>query len=205
MIHQFVNPNYFSNTFIIETNQQNVIIVDPGNNDISPIKTWLIQNKKTLVAVILTHEHFDHCAGVNALYEWSSFELICTQTTAKNIGNSRQNFSFYIDNAKAFEIKLPTKTVSDGDIIHRGTERFDFIETPGHSPGGLCIKTEDAFFTGDTLLNKTKTPLSFPHSNKKDYHRSVEKLKKILIPGNTIYPGHGEPYVYSDFKSYLIL
>ena len=198
MIHQLVNPVYFSNTFIIETNQQNIIIVDPGNHDIAPIKTWLTQNEKKLVAVILTHEHFDHCAGVNALYEWSSFDLICTQTAVKNIGNSRQNFSFYYDKSNAFEIKLPTKIVRDRDLIHWGTEPFDFIETPGHSPGGLCIKTGDAIFTGDTLLNKTKTPLSFTHSNKKDYRQSIEKLKSILRPGMTIYPGHGEPYIYSE-------
>ena len=198
MTHQLVNPGYFSNTFIIETCQQKVIIVDPGNHDISPIKTWLAQNEKTLVAVILTHEHFDHCAGVNALYKWSSFELICTETTAKNISNSRQNFSYYIDNTKAFEIKLPTNIVREGDSIYWGIERFDFIETPGHSPGGLCIKTENAFFTGDTLLNKTKTPLSFPHSNKKDYRQSIEKLKNILRSGMTIYPGHGKQFVYSE-------
>lgn len=202
-VHCFPNPDFVSNTFIIAPADNKVLIIDPGNPDIWPIREWLSQNNSQIESVILTHEHFDHCAGVNALYEWSPFELICTEEAAKNIGNKRQNFSYYFDNTNAFEIKLPAKIVRDGDSIHWGTERFDFIETPGHSPGGLCIKTIKALFTGDTLLNKTKTPLSFPHSNKKDYQRSIEKLKNILVPGTTIYPGHGEPFVYSENLNFI--
>ena len=202
-VHCITNPDFGSNTFIIELANNKALIIDPGNPAIWSITEWLAQNNSQVESVILTHEHFDHCAGVNALYEWSSFELICTETAAKNIGNSRQNFSFYFDKTNAFEIKLPTKIVRDGDSIHWGTERFDFIETPGHSPGGLCIKTEDAIFTGDTFLNETKTPLSFPHSNKKDYRQSIEKLKNILRPGMTIYPGHGKQFVYSEYLNLM--
>lgn len=197
-VHTFQNPYFGSNTFIITLNNNKSVVVDPGNPVIQSITDWVSQNNSKIESVILTHEHFDHCAGVNALFEWSPFELICTEEAAANIALSRQNFSFYVENVNTFEIKLPTKIVRDGDSIQWGAERFDFIQIPGHSPGGLCIKTENAFFTGDTLLYKTKTPLSFPHSNKKDYQRSIEKLKNTLVPGKTIYPGHGESFIYSE-------
>jgi len=78
-----------------------------------------------------------------------------------------------------------------------GTE-FTSIATPGHSPGSACIFTKDAVFTGDTLLNNTKTPLTFPHSNRNDYANSIQKIKPLLKPGMTIYPGHGEPFVVNE-------
>ena len=75
---------------------------------------------------------------------------------------------------------------------------FLFMETPGHSPGGACIFTSDAVFTGDTILNQMKAPLNFPHSNKKQYDISLIKIKKQLKPGMTIFPGHGEPFKYNS-------
>jgi len=75
---------------------------------------------------------------------------------------------------------------------------FTFISTPGHSPGSVCIFTKDAVFTGDTLLNNTKTPLTFPHSNRNDYANSIQKLKTLLKPGITVYPGHGEAFVVDN-------
>jgi glyoxylase-like metal-dependent hydrolase (beta-lactamase superfamily II) len=62
----------------------------------------------------------------------------------------------------------------------------------------VCIFTKDAEFTGDTLLNNTKIPLTFPHSNHKDYANSIQKIKPLLKPGMTIYPGHGESFVVDE-------
>jgi len=62
----------------------------------------------------------------------------------------------------------------------------------------VCIFTHDAFFTGDTLLNNSKTPLTFPRSNLNDYANAIQKIKPLLKPGMTIYPGHGEAFVVNE-------
>lgn len=200
-VNRFISPAFDSNTYLLELINGQVIIIDPGNPDVSPLTSWLTENKKELAAVMLTHEHFDHCAGVNPLFQWSPFELICSKSAAKNIGNNRQNFSFYIDKSTAFEIDHPVRVVSNREVIIIGTAEFLFIETPGHSPGGNCIRAGTAIFTGDTLLNNSKTPLTFPHSSKKDYQASIEKLKALIEPGMTIYPGHGQPFVFNGVWS----
>ena len=45
-------------------------------------------------------------------------------------------------------------TVKQGDTIEVGDLRFEVIETPGHSRGGLCFfeRTERVLFSGDTLF-----------------------------------------------------
>ena len=188
------NKLFDSNGYVINITPSKVIIVDPGNPDTIDLKTWLSENNKTVIAVFLTHEHADHCAGVTELHKIQPFQLFCSQACATNIGNCKQNFSFYIESISPFEIKIPARIVNDGAKIDLEGTDFTFIATPGHSPGSVCIFTNDTVFTGDTLLNNTKTPLTFPHSNRKDYANSIQKIKTLLNPGMTIYPGHGEPF-----------
>lgn len=196
VIHQLVNHFRGANTFIIEVSEDSVVLVDPGDPDTAPLKKLLKEKQKKVAAVILTHEHFDHCGGLPHLSLNESFPVFCSASAAQNIENPKQNLSRYIESIEPFEVKAQTTIVRDGETKQLGNVSFTFFETPGHSPGGICIRAGTAIFTGDTLLNNTKTPLSFPHSNKKDYQASIEKLKRLIIPGMIIYPGHGQPFVF---------
>jgi glyoxylase-like metal-dependent hydrolase (beta-lactamase superfamily II) len=198
MYHRFKTALLDSNCYIIENYTNKIIIIDPGDPDINPLTSCITSNNKQIAAVFLTHEHADHCSGLNALYHFQPFKLFCSQACATNIGNCKQNFSFYMDTIQSFEVHIPAQIIHDGEPVTLNNTTFTFHETPGHSPGSFCIFTSDAVFTGDTLLNNTKTPLTFPHSNRKDYSNSIQKLKTLIKPGTTIYPGHGEAFLADD-------
>jgi hydroxyacylglutathione hydrolase len=203
VLHRFINTYREANTYVIEVGDGKVVIVDFGDYDLQKFCSWLKDNNKEIAAVFLTHEHSDHCSGLDALYSNFKFELLCSEKCEKNIRDKKQNFSYYIDRT-AFELTLPATVIKDNEIISVGNRQFKIIETPGHSPGGICIFTDNAVFTGDTILNGTKTPLSFPHSNKKDYAASIERIFAELKPGMTIYPGHHEPFVYEGKESLVV-
>lgn len=204
VVHQFINPYRFANTFVIEAAGNGVIIVDFGNYDLSEFSSWLKDNNKVVLAVFLTHEHSDHCNGLQKLHDKFPFILYCSEKCAANIKNSKQNFSYYIDEMETFELHLPATILKDGDNITLAGIEFQVIETPGHSPGGMCIFTNDAVFTGDTILNNIKTPLTFPHSSRKDYAASLKKMEQLLKPGQMLYPGHDSPFVYRGEGSIII-
>lgn len=157
---------------------------------------WVKEQKGLITKVFLTHEHADHCAGVNELFQLMPVQLFCTRACAENIANSKQNLSLYIDTIPTFEIHHPVILVGDFKSIKIGNIDFTFIETPGHSPGSMCILAENSIYTGDTLLYNTKTPLNFPHSNKIEYTQSIEKLKAAIKQDTTVHPGHGVPYTF---------
>jgi glyoxylase-like metal-dependent hydrolase (beta-lactamase superfamily II) len=203
-IHQFVSSFHTSNTFVVELNNDRVALIDCCDTDLSSIKNWLLENRKVIQVVFLTHEHADHCAGVNACEDAFNFELICTKSCATNIRNSKQNLSFYMDSIATFEVHKKPRIVSDETIQVINGQPFVFVETPGHSPGSACIFFGNAVFTGDTLLNGIKTPLTFPHSNRKLYADSVNKIMDWLKPGMTIYPGHGEPFIFNSIRDLAI-
>lgn len=196
-VHQIVNPPFQSNTFIIENGLPEVIVVDPGNQDITELKDWLSRNGKKVDSVILTHEHFDHASGVNPLYIHSRFRLLASADCISQVANPKRNFSFYYDFVDTFEIDLPQEAVEDlHESMIQGIPIL-FILTPGHSPGSICFIMGDHVFTGDTLLNQEESPLKLPGSNRGAYARSMDKLKLKLRPGMMVYPGHGEPFLWT--------
>lgn len=199
LVKQIINPFMLSCSYMLELDNDFIALIDVGNFDTHELKNWVIANHKKIAYVILTHEHADHCCGVDALYEFQPFELICSSECAINIKNSKQNFSYYLEDIETFEIKIEAiKIVEDLEVLSLHGYDFTFIKTPGHSPGGICILVKDCFFSGDTLLNGIKTPLTFPHSNRKDYKNSIEKSKTFLKPTMIIYPGHDVSFECND-------
>jgi glyoxylase-like metal-dependent hydrolase (beta-lactamase superfamily II) len=205
-VHRIVNPHRFSNTYIVELSDDITVLIDLGNVDTNEVISYLNEKGKNLSHVILTHEHADHCYGLDTLYEQIQFKLISSPACLKNIRNKKQNFSYYLEDIDTFEVALQeVYDVTDGERMKIGGKEFLFIHTPGHSPGGMCIFLDDFVFTGDTILNGIKTPLSFPHSDKRVYKDSLIKLEALLKKGTKIFPGHGSPFFFDEnlIKQYL--
>ncbi len=119
--------------------------------------------------------------------------------------NSKQNFSIYLDNVPTFEVNIPYFSVDVLSEINIEGTLFSIIETPGHSPGSICIAFQNTIFTGDTILNGIKTLLTLPHSNKKDHANSIEKIKSFLKKDMIIYPGHDEPFIYTEENDIIVV
>lgn len=183
-----------SNLYVLVPESGGVVLVDPGLVDVSGLLAWLDACGRDISAVLLTHEHVDHCLGVNALAAFRPFELICAEACSRNIGCSRQNFSRYHNSIDEFVITQQARVVHDGERVTLSGIRLEFIETPGHSPGSMCIAASGSLFTGDTLLDGP-TPLRFPHSSKRAYAVSMLKLHTYITPKMLICPGHGQPFI----------
>ncbi len=184
-IHQIINFPVRSNCYIISSsNSDFCIVIDPGTEKNSDLLAYMSANYLKPSIVILTHEHYDHCAGVNHLIELYKIDLICSEITSTRIANSKLNFSEYKEEYEKFTINTKAIIVNNNAKIEFNYREIQFIETPGHSPGSLCIILDDAIFTGDTFMGKIKTPLKLPGGNKEDYQISLEKLKTIIKSKN---------------------
>lgn len=200
IVHRLVNSYRSSNTyFVYDRLSCRLVVVDPGW-PVEPILTCIKQMNKTLAGIVLTHEHADHCAGVNGLIEKWSVGIYCSSFCAINIRQSNQNYSRYVEEIPTFEILHPSQVVSDWNFFSVGPFEFRGVETPGHSPGGMCILMGAYLFSGDTIL-ACRTPLNFPHSNKASYRASLKKLETVLTSDLTILPGHGEPFQWNNSSS----
>ena len=183
-IRIFDNNLVNENMYIIEQDER-AIIIDPS------IEAVDLANN-SVDYIILTHEHYDHCCGVNELISKYNIPIICSKVCGINIGNKRKNLSFYNDGI-GFEIKSNIKTVEDDSTLDFIGESFRIIYTEGHTPGGICIiLSEKVIFTGDTYMLEFKTPKT-PGTDKEKLVISQERIKKMIDEkGYIVYSGHGK-------------
>lgn len=190
----FVNSYKKANTYIIELNELDILIIDLGNYPITKLVEWITLHKKNVRGLILTHEHADHCYGVDSLRSRIEFTLFCSEKCEVNMRNPIQNLSRYIEEFETFGVQTEATIIKEGQVINFDGFYITVMETPGHSPGSICLLANNIAFTGDTLLNGVESPLSFPHSDKKEYQISKNRLLDTLTPQIKIYPGHGVPF-----------
>jgi hydroxyacylglutathione hydrolase len=195
-----------ANCYLV-TKDKETLIIDPGDEG-DFISQIILENNLNPKAIILTHGHFDHCLGILPL-------------------KLNFNIPIYLHQKDIFLYKQAGKsakywTGSAGDppppvdkIITNKTRKIFFlkvIETPGHTPGSICLHYQnhsseaaqskpsdgeilesenEILFTGDTLFANGVGRTDFSYSSKQDLKKSLQKIEKL--PNQTIhYPGHGE-------------
>ena len=192
----FLNPYKSANTFAIELNETDILIIDFGNFPLKEFCDWITKSKKNILGLILTHEHADHCYGIDSLKSHYSFPVYCSEKCETNMRNPKKNYSRYIEDFETFGVKSDAIIVNDGQVLNFKELEFTIMETPGHSQGSICLFADNdkIVFTGDTILNNIKSPLCFPHSNKSDYSISFKKIINKIKSNTIIFPGHGESF-----------
>jgi glyoxylase-like metal-dependent hydrolase (beta-lactamase superfamily II) len=201
---RFVNTPVPSNTYLLE-NGKHCIVIDPGTREQVDVRDYIQANSLTLDYIILTHEHFDHCWGVNYLLDSFPAKVVATRLCAEWVNTPRNYFNQqYYDSDEMYQIEQVEVVVEDINWkLAWGDVSIVFINTPGHSNKGMCIETGGSLFTGDTILYRTKPFL------KKRYGASKEELKKSIeniyqrFSGDTkVFPGHGEPFLLKETEEF---
>lgn len=114
-------------------NQTHCIVVDPG--DSAPVLEFCKKNQLTLCAILITHHHWDHTGGIDALV--SRFPGI----------------PVYGPHNKT--IKQITHHLSQGDriVLPKLDIEFSIIEVPGHTLDHIAYYGDSGLFCGDTLFS----------------------------------------------------
>ena len=102
------------------------------------------------------------------------------------------------------KLTLPTiQSIKEIPPEIRTIFKFEIIETPGHTKGGICIlfKKEKICFTGDTLFKKTygRTDLDGSLDEMKNSLRTLFRLRSDTV----IFPGHGYQSTIGEERSNL--
>jgi glyoxylase-like metal-dependent hydrolase (beta-lactamase superfamily II) len=152
---------------------KNAAIVDPGY-DATRTLHFLSSHQLILEYVILTHYHSDHSSESKRIKHLiASSKIVASEQDGK---------------------KLPIKPdiiVSDGSQLKIGDITLDFLLTPGHTSGGICIIVDhEALLTGDTLFIGDCGRTDLPGGNLTalftTLHEKIMRLPDHLM----VYPGH---------------
>ncbi len=165
------------------------VIIDPGDKDFR-ILSKVRELDLKIVAILATHAHADHVAGVDFLREELRVPYFVHKLD-EEFFKDPQNFSMFkswgfSENPKA------DKVFEEDEIIKFGEEYLKVIHTPGHSPGSSCFYNEEhkILFTGDTLFVEAVGRADITGGNYFQMMESIQK-KLLVLPDETkIYPGH---------------
>ena len=171
---------------------ESAIVVDPGDNICAEtIKLKLDALGARVKAILITHAHFDHIAGVarlKALYE--SAKVYAHRESVEYI-RGKKNLGKYMGvKVEPFE---PDVLLEGGERFNVAGLEFDVIYTPGHSKDGVCyiMKDEGKIFTGDTIFFKTYGRTDLFDGDIVTLRQSAKKLFE-LEGDYQLLPGHGE-------------
>lgn len=170
-VYPHFNPNGGSNSYLVTPDTSgNIIIIDPSEMDNELIE--LIESHHYNVkAVLLTHSHKRHTAGLGTLMKIYSPEIYA-----------------YLPEIQGFR----TTTLSDGEKRSIAGFMTEVIRVPGHSRDSLVYRIGNILFTGDVLaagrVGTTKNMLSNAYLIK-----NIEEKLMDLADNLLIYPGHGAP------------
>ena len=202
-IHRIINTPVSSNCFLVFSNSiaGQCIVIDPGSED----NTLLLESLSRLHLqpeyILLTHEHFDHCWGVNELRRrFSHIQLVCTAECSKAIQDRKKNYSVFY-RQPGFDIDAADIEVHNNVTMNLGGFQVDFTLAQGHSASGMMITIDNYIFTGDELIKDVKTVTKLKTGSKEKLRESFAYLRSLKGRQLTICPGHGDTF---EWDSYMI-
>ncbi len=215
VITSFVLGPYQTNCFVITADSPRpgaaCWIVDCGMEP-DELIDWVLQQQLKPTAMLLTHTHLDHIAGVEraiARLKVPDLPIHLHQAEAGFCSDPMMNLSALI--GMPVTCREPEHLLVDGDVLTLDDSQWRVMHTPGHSPGGACFIHDDSgqAIVGDTLIAGAIGRFDFPTSDVRELRRSIQRL--MTLPDEmAIHPGHGpattigeerrnNPYVVNGF------
>lgn len=193
-IKKLVTGIYGSNCYIVmDENTKEAVVLDPGG-DVENIAVAIETMGASVKYILLTHGHLDHTTGVAELKTITKAIVCINKLDDDLITKGEYLFGPLIKGGA-------DKLIKQGDIIKIANLEFTCIDTPGHTPGGMCFLIQNCVFTGDTLFAGSIGRTDFSGGDFGSIITSI-KLKLLTLPGDTIvYPGHQQISTINNEKS----
>jgi len=176
-----------SNCYVLG-DQREAAVIDPGV-DCSEILEAAEKNGLSIKYILLTHVHIDHVLHMDELRDKTGAQVLVHEKDAPALGDPWFNGSRLFGVNKVFG--PADRLLKDGDSINLGSLTLEIIHTPGHTPGGICIKAGNSLFTGDTLFMMSIGRTDLGNGDETDLMDSIRSRLMKLEDAVTVYPGHG--------------
>ncbi|MBI2605946.1 MAG: MBL fold metallo-hydrolase [Deltaproteobacteria bacterium] len=191
-----VGPLQCNCSIIYDEKTREAIVIDPGD-EVERIRKTLEREGLSLKCAVHTHAHFDHVGATGGLKRALPGMQIALhrddEDLYRNLPMQGQLFGFH------FEAPPPVdKFLVDEEDLSVGGHKFSVLHTPGHSPGGVCLRFEagllsetPVLFSGDTLFQRSIGRTDFWGGDYRQLINSIRDRLLTLDDETFVQPGHG--------------
>lgn len=188
-ILRFVLGPFEENAYLlVGPSRQKALLFDPGlgSEVILPV---LEERGLKLEVIVNTHGHLDHVAGNRRIKEVTGALLAIHALDRPFLENLRVQAAAF--GLPAEDSPQPDLELREGEPLPFDGLALEVIHTPGHTPGGTCIRLGDRMWVGDTLFRGSVGRTDLPGGSWPQLVSSIRD-KLFRLPGATrCYPGHG--------------
>lgn len=186
---------FYKNGFVVACeNTRDAILIDPGD-EVEDLLGIVEAQHLSVGLILLTHAHMDHVSGVAR----------AKRATGARIGVHRDDVFLYnaaVEQGRVFGYSLEQPPPPDFDLgaggpFAVGACAVHVHQTPGHSPGGVCLRvagpgvTETHLFVGDTLFAGSIGRTDLPGGDYDTLMRSIREVLFAFGDGAIVHAGHG--------------
>ncbi|HCB12258.1 MAG TPA: hydroxyacylglutathione hydrolase, partial [Gammaproteobacteria bacterium] len=167
-------------------------VVDTGEGPQLANALANLNPRPNLQAILLTHAHFDHAGGLTDLQQEFPEAVTWLPALERSMFDALPQQGSLLFGMPDFDRPCGRidREVHDGETVEVGDLRFQFLSTPGHTPGQGCYYDDTYIFAGDTLFAGSIGRTDFPLSDPELMWQSLRRL--LELPGHLmVCSGHG--------------
>ena len=182
-------PFVDTNCYILRLNNDAILVDTAGDGDV--IDKYIVNNNLNLIAIFITHGHYDHIEALDFLHDkYKDAKIYLSKDEIQVVENNE--YSLMDHNLKDTTLKS-INLLNNDSIIKLLNLDIRVINTPGHTKGSTSYYIEDlkVLFSGDTLFKDTYGRCDLPTGDMKEIAKSVG-IELMKLPDDTlVFPGHG--------------
>jgi len=206
-IKSFTFGPFETNCYVVSDEQQ-ILLIDPACSneyeqqqleryiDSLPFREGLGLGS---LSIISTHGHLDHLWGAAWACEKWQTPVLMHEADIPMAQAMQAQYDLFGIRAKAqpFPIEDIKSQISN---LKSQMSNFQLLETPGHTPGSICLYSPSLqggdgvgfLLSGDTLFRMGYGRTDLPGGNFSQLIDSLDRL--FALPSDVqVFPGHGEP------------
>lgn len=195
-IHKFIVGELATNCYIVVDQSTNrCVIIDPGDGA-EFLSEKILTNDYKPEMIIATHGHFDHVLGVYELKLAFNIPFALHYKDITLLERMNDSATYWLQREIIEQVPKVDQELKNGDLIVFGKSKLEVFDSPGHSPGGICLYSdnEKTVFTGDTLFANAIGRTDFKYGSSKEITNSILKIKS-KFEGYKAYSGHGKTFL----------
>lgn len=183
------------NTFVVFDENKMGVIIDPGNyfreeNDL--LKSFIEDEGITLKAILNTHAHLDHIAGVTNVKTTFNAPFYLHEKDLPTLKMADRSAEMYgLD--QFVSAPHPDIFLKENETLSFGSLTFEVLFAPGHAPGHVVFynKEHSILFNGDVLFAGSFGRVDLPGGDMETLKKSITETLFSLPDNTVVCCGHG--------------